>query len=91
MYIDVGLTRNDISLPNVYYGDMGQAIPIQGSYCGYSFDHILVVPPVDGDAIELSPNTEWSQAAGEIPLDRLVLLQEVRLGNQLLHVYRVTC
>lgn len=92
MYIDVGLTRNDISLPNVYYGDMGQAIPIQGPYCGYSFDHILVVPPVDGAVIELSPNVEWSLAAGEIPLHQLVSLEEIRLGNnKLLHVYRVTC
>lgn len=91
MYIDVGLTRNGISLPNVYYGDMGQAIPMQGPYCGYSFDHILVVPPLDGAVIELSPNAEWSLAVGEIPFDRLVLVEEVHVGDEVLHVYRVTC
>jgi hypothetical protein len=91
MYIDVGLTRNHISLPNVYYGDMGQAIPIQGPYCGYSFDHILAPAPVDGAAIELYPSVEWSHTTGEIPVDRLLLLEEVRLGDELLNVYRVIC
>lgn len=91
MYIDVGLTRNHISLPNVYYGDMGQAIRIEGPYCGYSFDHILAAAPADGSVIELYPNVEWSHTTGEIPVDRLLLVEAVRLGDELLNVYRVTC
>ena len=34
MYIDVGLTRNNLALPNVYYGDMGQEVEITGEHCG---------------------------------------------------------
>ncbi len=91
MYIDVGLTRNYISLPNVYYGDMGQSIHVEGPYCGYSFDHILTRASVDGAVIELSPNVEWSHSTGKIPIDDLLLLEEVRLGGELMHVYRVIC
>jgi hypothetical protein len=91
MYIDVGLTRNQIALPNVYYGDMGQEIQIQGQHCGYSFDHVLAFAPVNGSVLELYPNTEWSHTTGEISLDRLLLLEQVRVGDDLLNVYRVIC
>lgn len=91
MYIDVGLTRNHIALPNVYYGDMGQQIQIQGPYCGYSFDHLLASAPVDSTVIELYPNTEWSHTTGEISLDHLHLLEQIQIGDDLLNVYRVVC
>ena len=91
MYIDIGLTRNHIALPNVYYGDMGQEIQIKGPNCGYSFDHILAFAPVNGSVLELYPNTEWSHTTGEISLDRLLLLEQVRVGDDLLNVYRVIC
>jgi hypothetical protein len=91
MYIDVGLTANHLSLPNVYYGDMGQEIEIKGPYCGYSFDHILAFAPVNGTVIELYANTEWSSTAGKISLDQLSLLEQVTVGDDLINVYRVDC
>lgn len=51
-YIHIGLTENDLALPNVYFGDMGQDIKVTGSYCGYSFDHLIVFAPVEKPMLE---------------------------------------
>jgi hypothetical protein len=91
MYIHVGLTANQLALPNVYYGDLGQVIQLSGNYCGYSFDHLIVFAPVDKDPIQLRADAEWSNTSGEIPLESLSLLQQVKVDDKKLNVYRVIC
>jgi hypothetical protein len=91
MYIHVGLTRNNLALPNVYYGDMGQTISIKGNHCGYSFDHLLAFAPVEGPVYKFYAEIEWSDANGEIPLNHLLLLEQVSLDGMKLDVYRVVC
>lgn len=91
MYIHVGLTQNNISLPVVYYGDMGQTIEIMGDHCGYSFDHLIAFAPVEGSTLELNADVEWSNATGEIPTDQLLLIKRLELGEDEFNVYRVTC
>jgi len=91
MYIHVGLTRNNIALPDVYYGDMGQTIAIKGNYCGYSFDHIIAFAPIEGQKLELNADVEWSNAKGEIPLGRLLLIEQMKVDDESLNVYRVIC
>jgi hypothetical protein len=39
--LNVALNLEGIALPNVYYGQMNQSIPVRGPYCGYSFDFLL--------------------------------------------------
>jgi hypothetical protein len=91
MYIHVGLTRNNLALPDVYYGDMGQTIPIKGNHCGYSFDHLLAFAPVEGPIYRFYAEIEWSDANGEIPLNNLLLLEQVSVDGMKLNVYRVVC
>jgi len=91
MYIHVGLTRNNLALPVVYYGDMGQVIQIKGKHCGYSFDHLLAFAPVEGSAYELNAGIEWSDTQGRIPLDNLFLVEQVLLDGDLVNIYRVVC
>ena len=91
MYIQVGLNRNRLSLPVVYYGDMGQAFESTGDYCGYSFDHLIVRLPVEGSTIDLPAGVEWSNSQGEISTDRLFLIKQLQLGDDHFNVYRVTC
>jgi hypothetical protein len=87
MYIHVGLTQNDLALPDVYYGDMGQTIEITGNYCGYSFDHLVAFAPVEGSVLELNADVEWSNTKGEIPIYNLILLEQVKLDNDLFKKY----
>jgi hypothetical protein len=82
MYIQVVLTQNGIALPNVYYGDMGQEVEITGNYCGYSFDHLIALTPVQGKSIELKADMEWSGTKGEISLNDLYLVRQVILQRK---------
>jgi hypothetical protein len=92
IYIHVGLTRNNLALPNVYYGDMGQMIKIYGNHCGYSFDHLLTLGPmVQGPSYELISDTEWANAKGEISSDNLFLLKQIKLDSKFVNIYRVIC
>jgi hypothetical protein len=91
MYIQTVLTRNELSLPNVYYGDMGQEIDIQGNHCGYSFDHLVTLNPVPAGGFELAPDIEWSNTRGRIPAANLVLVREVDVNGNPYKVYRVVC
>jgi hypothetical protein len=91
MYIHVGLTRNHLALPVVYYGDMGQTIQIKGNHCGYSFDHLLAFAPVEGATYRLDANIEWSNTQGEIPLKNLFLIKQVSLDGDIVNIYRVLC
>lgn len=91
MYIQVALNRNGLSLPNVYYGDMGQVVKIEGGFCGYSFDHLLVWEPVNGDSILLRADMEWSQTEGEILLSALEEVGVVTVHQVEYRIYRVVC
>jgi hypothetical protein len=91
MYIHVGLTRNNLALPVVYYGDMGQTIEIKGNHCGYSFDHLLTLTPVTGPVLALNADIEWSNAQGEILVSKLFLIDQVKLDKNIINVYRVVC
>jgi hypothetical protein len=91
MYIYVGLNQKSIALPNVYYGDMGQTIEIEGNSCGYSFDHLLTLAPVEGPVYYLTSGIGWSPAKGEIPRGSLSLIKRVNLDEKRVYVYRVIC
>jgi hypothetical protein len=91
MYIQVVLTQNGIVLPNVYYGDMGQEVKITGDYCGYSFDHLIVLESLVREPIELKADMEWSDIQGEISLTDLALVKRVKINDGFYHVYRVLC
>jgi hypothetical protein len=91
MYIQVALNRNGLSLPNVYYGDMGQEVKIEGDFCGYSFDHLLVWEPVSGDSVPLKADMEWSETEGEIPLSALEEAGAVTVHQVEYQIYRVVC
>jgi hypothetical protein len=91
MYIHVGLTRNNLALPNVYYGDMGQKIETRGDYCGYSFDHLIAEPPRKGSMIDLREDEGRFKVKERIPLSRLVLIKEMELNGNPISVYRVVC
>ncbi len=91
MYIQVALTRNELGLPNVYYGDMGQEIILQGDHCGYSFDHLLSTKSVVAGPLELNPDIEWSSVRSTIPVEQLLWIGQVQVHENLYQVYRVVC
>lgn len=92
MYIQASFNRNGLGLPNVYYGDMGQLVRIEGSHCGYSFDHLVTMPPSnETQYIELVADMEWSDTKGKIPLSDLNLVQQVNIHNLTYNIYRVVC
>ena len=91
MYIHVGLTRNNLALPNVYYGDIGQMIDPHGDHFGYSFDHLLTFTPVKGPIYELIRDVERTNANGKIPVNNLLLIEEIALGQDVVNIYRVVC
>ncbi len=88
MNIDVGLTQQGFQLPNVYYGDMGQKIPVSGNICGYSFDHVITEedPPVI-----LKPNLEGENFSIPLPLEKLELIGRIPVNGEIYKVYRVRC
>ncbi len=91
MYIQAVLNQNQISLPNVYYGDMGQEVKITGTNCGYSFDHLISPAPITGNIIELKADMEWSDTKGEIPLNDLYLIGQATVHDLQYNLYRVQC
>lgn len=92
MYIDAALMQNDINLPNVYYGDMGQTVPIRGEFCGYSFDHLISPPPSeDQKTISLKSDLFWSPTTEYIVTAKLLLVQRVLLDGREYGIYRVSC
>lgn len=92
MYIHIVFNQNGLNLPNVYYGDMGQTVKIEGNYCGYSFDHLVAPPPLHTDQfINIVADMEWSDAKAKIPLEDLTLIQQEKINGILYNFYRVTC
>ena len=91
MYIHANLTENGVGLPNVYYGDMGQKVEIAGDHCGYSFDHLIAIAPLDSEYVDLQAAMEWSDTEGRVPLSDLILIKQEKIGNKNYNVYRVVC
>lgn len=91
MYIQAVLNQNGLSLPNVYYGDMGQEVKITGDYCGYSFDHLVVPAPAVKDSIELKADMEWSDERGEISIRSLEQVGRTAVNGIDYQVFRVRC
>ncbi len=90
MNMEVGLTKQGFNLPNVYYGDMGQTVPVYGNFCGYAFDHIITSEKAE-KFIVLTPNNEWENFAIPIPSDNLKLVGKVRVNDLLYWIYRLRC
>ena len=90
MFIDVGLNTNNIALPNVYYGDMGQVIPVSGPYCGYSFDHLLIHQQPLPKVFDLHSNMT-REVLAQIPSQKLSIVQSFEISGQLYDLYKVNC
>lgn len=87
-YIEVVLADNGFALPNVYYGDMGQTIPIEGPYCGYSFDHVIAT--MGDNDIELVSKLSH-QKMGIIPKNKLRLVGRSMIEETIVYIYRIVC
>lgn len=70
---------------------MGQQVEITGSFCGYSFDHLVVQTPISSSEIDLIADMEWSQTRGKIPLENLSPLAEININGKSYLTYRVVC
>jgi hypothetical protein len=91
MYIQATLMRNGLGLPNVYYGDMGQKIIVEGAYCGYSFDHLVTLNSAEAGGVSLNSDIDWSTTTGWIPAKDLELVGETDVNSNHYRVYRVVC
>lgn len=91
MYIQVVLNQNGIGLPNVYYGDMGQEVKIEGKYCGYSFDHLVTKDQPTFEYIGLKSDMNGFQAIGKISLENLSFVESIMIHNQKFDIYKVIC
>lgn len=87
-YIEVVLTDNGFALPNVYYGDMGQTIPIEGPYCGYSFDHVIA--PLRDTDIELVSKLT-GQNLGNVQKNQLRFSGSSTIDETIVYIYRIMC
>jgi hypothetical protein len=92
MVISVALTAHRLSLPNVYYGPMGQRVPTRANSCsGYSFDHILM----DGNADLRGGLPLFDEIEGRVvetvPLSDVEYLGWSMVGSRKWALYRVRC
>lgn len=89
--IPFALTRAGLALPNVYYGDMGQTVPLRGPYCGFSFDYLLR----DGDPTLPEPmfliNDITGRSEGAIPAVNLRHEGSETVLDREWQIYRVVC
>jgi hypothetical protein len=92
MFIDAALNTNDIALPNVYYGDMKQKVPVEGPYCGYSFDFLLTRDSeVSNTVFLLRSEVEREEVLGEIPFSQLNFIRSFPISARTYHLYKVVC
>jgi hypothetical protein len=92
MLTAVALNLEGIALPNVYYGDMHQTIPVSGPYCGYSFDYVLVTPEhVNGSRYELYSDITPNPFLGSVAFERLQFVRSAQVLDRVWKVYRVVC
>jgi len=91
--IGVALNVQDISLPNCYYGSMGQNVRIDGAFCGYSFEYLIDVSTADHprDKIELASFVLPYQPVGSIPANYLQKQKTFRVGLMTFDVFKVAC
>ena len=88
MYIQAALTEHNVALPNVYYGDMGQIIPVRGPYCGFSFDHLISPASNTVPVLEYIAGVKTNE---QIPATTLQRIAQVTLHADLYDIYRVVC
>jgi hypothetical protein len=92
MFIDVDLNIHNIALPNPYYGDMGQIVPISGPYCGYSFDYLLSSQVNDAEkASLLYSNVKIGELLGVIPQEKLFFVRSFKIAEKNYDLYRIVC
>lgn len=92
MFIDVALNLNGISLPNVYYGDMNQIIPVEGNYCGYSFDYLLSgTVETRNSSVLLYSELDRDRVLGNIPVSRLEFASSFLIAGKHYDLYKVVC
>lgn len=90
--VALALNTRGIQLPNVYYGDMGQSVPVQGELCGgYSFDYMLADQSY-GRPPEFSLRSAVTGAVlGKIPAAQLRYVTTRRVADRFYDVYQVVC
>ncbi len=91
MYLDVVLTQHGIALPNVYYGDMGQQISVNGPYCGYSFDYLIIPQKYNSGSSIMLINAISYQLIADIPINNFQHIDQIILDSQSYDVYHVSC
>jgi hypothetical protein len=92
MYIHTILMQNGIGLPNVYYGDMGQTVPVQGDMCGYSFDYLITTHSItQSPYVELRTDLDWIKDIEKIPMGNLQKIDGIRIDSKEYNIYRVVC
>ena len=90
--IDDALTEEGIALPNVYYGDMNQSVPIIGHYCGFSFDYLIQEKSVFQEkSIILRSDVDPRPLLGKIPMDQVIFLNTFNVVGKQYNVYKVIC
>jgi len=89
-YLQLVLNLNGFALPNAYYGDMGQSVPVSGPHCGYSFDHLIDRLDDERSATVLVDDVRLRKA-GELAPEQLQSVGEVSIYGRAYGVYRVRC
>lgn len=90
--LNVALNLEEIHLPHVYYGDMGQTVQVQGTYCGgYTFDHVIAAGgdrPAGNIAIRQGREREPLVL---IPAARVVYLDSFQVAGEAWDIYQIRC
>ena len=90
--IDDALTEEGIALPNVYYGDMHQSVPIIGQFCGFSFDYLVQEKSAFQEkSITLRSDVDPRPILGKIPMDQVIYLNSFNVVGKQYNVYKVIC
>ncbi len=93
MLIHIALNIQGISIPNAYYGDMGQRITSMGQYCGFSFDYILLPSSCCSDVVALTSNVPARRVEGprEIDMRKFQYVRDFKVKNEDWSLYKVIC
>lgn len=88
----LAVNEHGISLPNAYFGHMGQTITASGDICGYSFEKLLSEwPPQFQQAFHLRTDTWPPIPVATIAYDNFTFTKEYIIGNKTRYVYTVVC
>jgi hypothetical protein len=93
MLIHIALNQHGISVPNAYYGDMGQQVRSTGEFCGFSFDHILLQTEQSPESVEFRSNVPAQPVVGphEIDGEQLRFLRKFMIRDEAWSIYQVIC